>query len=218
MTLLWIARLTQIAAAVSAVLLARRRADHRPFAVFLLVVTAANLARAVLASVYPLLRPLDMPPLEGAARVAFHAEQALFTTWPAGIAAVSIALFARRRWLALLPGFAWIGLVAYLATHYPTVRGEELRRVYLVAELGALCVTAAGAVLWTWRRESPSPARVALMCVVLMEGACLLAGAWRRGFWIYWNLQQIAYVLLYLTLTAFQVITWRRSLRSSSLQ
>lgn len=207
-------RVTQallLAAAISAVLLARRRPDHLPFAIFLFVVAVATAIRDRLAALYPLLRPLGSPPLEGAARVALHMDQALFLTWAGGIATTSIVLFAERRRLAILPGIAWIGLVAYLATHYPAVRGEDLRRVYLAAELGALCVAAACIILWTWRRLPPTPARVGLLAVAIVDGVTLVAGAWRHGFWDHWHLQQIALTLLYATLTIFQVLTWRQA-------
>jgi len=208
MLLLWLARLTQIAAAVSAVLLARRRADHRPFAVYMVSVTVANTMRAMLTAWWCPIRPLGSPPFTGSARLAFHVDEAVGLALPAALAITAIVLFAERRRLAVVPALAWIGGVAYLCASYPEVRGEQLRRVYLAAELGALCIAAGAITLWTWRRLPPTPARVALLAVVIVDGVTLIAGAWRYGFWDHWHLQQIALTLLYATLTILQVLTW----------
>lgn len=207
--LLWITRIALISATVSAVALARLRADHRIFAALFSWFTAANVIRVALAKSFDLVRPLGSPPFVGAARVAFHIDQAIELSWPAGLAGVAILLFAQRRWLALFPALAWAGAVAYLATHYPAIRGEELRLVYLAAELAALAVSAASIVTWGWRRKSPTPAQVCTLLVCLVDGGLLFAGAQRWGFWSRWDLQQYACSLLYLVLTRYQVISWR---------
>jgi hypothetical protein len=204
----------QIGAAVAALFLARRREDHRPFAVFFVGTTAANLLRFLRHETFAPIRPLGSPPFVGAARVAFHMDEALFLAWPAAFAALAIWLFAQRRALALLPAFAWVVAVAYLATHYPAVRGEALRRFYLGAELGALAVAVSSiASLW-WRHGPIAPAGTCLLCCIAVDGGTLFAGAWRWGFWSEWALNQTAFALLYVVLIAFQGVLWSRLYRS----
>jgi hypothetical protein len=196
------------------VALTRLRTDHRPFAVFLAWFVCVEALRSALGQSFDLIRPLGSLPFAGASRVAFHVDQTMELSWSAGLAALAIWLFAKRRALALLPALAWAGAVAYLATHYPAIRGEALRLVYLGAELAALAVAAASIVTWGWRRESPTPVQVCTLLVCLVDGGLLLAGAQRWGFWSRWDLQQYACSLLYLALTTYQVMTWRSLLPS----
>lgn len=212
----YVATALQIGAAGAAVLLARRRVDHRPFAVFFVATTAANFLRFIRHEAFAPIRPIGSPPFVGAARVAFHIDQALFLAWPAAFAALAIWLFAKRRALALLPMLAWVVAVAYLATHYPAVRGEALHRFYLGAELGALAVAVSSiASLW-WRRSPITPAGTCLLCCIAVDGGTLFAGAWRWGFWSEWALNQAAFTLLYAVLIAFQGVLWSRLSRSQS--
>jgi hypothetical protein len=205
----WVATLALLWAAVSAVRLARARRDHRVFAVFLVWVASVDILREALALRFDLLRPLDSPPFTGATRVAFHIDEAIGLSAPAAMAIATVMLFARRRWLALFPGLAWAGAVAYLATHYPAIRGEALRLVYLGADLAALAVAAASIITWGWRREFPTPARVCALLVCLVDGGLLFTGAQRWGFWSRWDLQQYTCSLLYLALVTYQVFSWR---------
>jgi hypothetical protein len=211
---LWVASLALLAAAVAAVMLARVRRDHRVFAAFLVWLAGVDILRAALEATFGLVRPLESSPFTDAARVAFHIDEAIGLSAPAAMAIATILLFARRRWLALFPGLAWAGAVAYLATHYPAIRGEPLRLVYLAAELAALTVAAASIVTWGWRREYPTLTQACALFVCLLDGGLLLAGAQRWGFWSRWDLQQYACSMLYLTLAAYQVLSWR-SLSSS---
>jgi hypothetical protein len=206
---LWAACLTLLSAVVAAVMLTRVRRDHRVFAVFLAWLASVDALRAALDMSFGLVRPLGSPPFTGAARVAFHVDEAIGLSAPTAMAITAIMLFVRRPWLSLLPGLAWVGAVAYLATHYPAIRGEALRLVYLGAELAALAVSAASIVTWGWRRESPTPARVCSLLVCVVDGGMLIAGAQRWGFWSRWDLQQYAISLLYLALATYQVMSWK---------
>jgi hypothetical protein len=207
--LLYLVIALQIGCAGAAVILTLRRDDHFPFAAWSVGSTMASLARLILLATVLPVRPLGSPPFTGAERVAFHVDEALFLSSTAGLAAMVIVLFGRRRWLALLPGLAWGVAVSYLATHYPEVRGETLRRVYLGAELAALAISAASIVTWGWRREWPTPPRACAITVCLVDAGLLVAGAQRWGFWSRWDLQQYAILVLYLALTTYQVTSWR---------
>jgi hypothetical protein len=172
--------------------------------------------RAVIDSRFGLIRPLGSPPFTGAARVAFHVDEAIELSWAAGLAALAIIVFAGRRFAGVAIGLLWVATVAYLATHYPEIRGDALREVYLAVELAALAVAAGSIVSWTWRREPPTPARISVLAICLTDGITLLAGAWRWGFWVHWELNQAAFALLYATIAAYQVIIWRRISSQSS--
>jgi hypothetical protein len=207
--LLYFAIALQISSALAAVILTRCSVDHRPFAIWSVGTTASTIIRAIRAAIVMPGRRFDSPPYVGLQRVFFHVDEALFLASTAGLAAMVIVLFARRRWLALLPGLAWGVAVAYLATHYPEVRGEALRRVYLGAELAVLAVSAASIITWGWRREWPTPPRACAIIACLVDGGLLVAGAQRWGFWSRWDLQQYAVSVLYLTLTTYQVKSWK---------
>ena len=213
--LLYLAIAFQIGCAIAAVLLSRRRADHRPFAAWSVATTMATITRLILAFTVLPVRPLGSPPFTGAQRAFFHVDEALFLGSTAALAAVAIVLCAKERALALLPAVAWIASVAYLATHYPEIRGDALRRFYLAAELAALAVSiAALAALWR-RRSDWTSAHMCLLSCVAVDGGTLFAGAWRWGFWSKWAANQAAFALLYAVLAAYQGRLWIRSSRSS---
>jgi hypothetical protein len=208
MFLLWATRIALLLAAASAVALARRRADHRPFAAFLVWLVIVNTVRALLSERFGLIRPLGSPPFTGAARAAFHVDEAGELSSAAAFAALTILLFARRRWLSLLPAIAWLGAFAYLVTHYPEVRGDPLRQVYLAAELAALAVAVLSFGAFWRRREPMTLARTCTLVCLLVDGGTLFIGAWRWGFWTAWNLQQGAYLVMYSIITTLQVLSW----------
>lgn len=212
--LLYLAIAFQISSAVAGVLLTWRRTDHRPFAAWSVGATIATLTRFTLAATVLPMRAPGSPPYVGAQRVVFHVEEALCLSSDAGFAVLAIWLFAKRRTLTLLPALAWVGVVAYLATHYPEVRGDALRKVYLAVQLAALAVAISSiASLW-WRRGGMTPARQCLLCCAAVNGGTLFVGAWRWGFWHEWFLNQIALALLYAVLAAYQGVLWSRSWRS----
>lgn len=214
--LLYLAIALQISSVVTAVLLAWRRADHRPFAAWSVGTVIATLARLILAVTVLPTRPLGSPPFAGVQRLAFHLDEALFLASDAGLAVLAIWLFDERRRLAFLPALAWAGTVAYLAAHYPEIRGDDLRKVYLAAQLGALAVAIASiASLW-WRRGGMTPARQCFLCCVAVDGGALFVSFWRWGFWAKWSLNQVAFALLYGVLAAYQGVLWSRSSTSRS--
>ena len=130
MTLQGAALAAEVAAALTGVLLARRRGEHRPAAVALvLLVGAAALELPILAALRPLPRPV-----EGAARVLVYLDGALYlapiATVPGLALAVSVSPERRRAAVAAMAG-AWLLASVVLAALYPSplVRGEGLRRV-----------------------------------------------------------------------------------------
>lgn len=158
--LLWLARLTLLAAFIAALILVRRRPDHRPFALFTAWLLATNTVRAALTDHFGLIRPPGLPPFTGPARIAFHVDEAIGLADPTAMAILAIVVFAQRRWLAWAPALAWALATAYLATHYPEIRGEPLRRVYLAAELIALALSTAAIVTWGLAQSWQSPRAV----------------------------------------------------------
>jgi len=195
-------------AAITAVLLARRGAEYWPIAAFLCVVALANLIRV------PLLRfePEGQSPLEGWPRVGFHVNEALYLIWDTALVTAAICVFVRRNalpWLLPLPALGWAGTVAYLATHYPAMRGETLRDVYVLTDVAALTVGAAGVVSWTWRRVAPTPAHVAITGILFTQLLMVIGGALRYGLWDRYYLDQIVSLLAYVTLSVYQVLSWR---------
>src|SRR6185503_17419213 len=173
----------------------RRRTDHRPFAALLVWIAGTNTLRAVLATIFGLIRPPGLPPFTGAQRVAFHVDEAIGLSGPAALAIVAILLFARRRQIALHPGIAWIGVVAYLASHYPEIRGEPLRRFYLASELAGLAIAGGSIITWAWRKDAPTPARICMLAVCIVDGGTLFVGAQRWGFWQRQDLEQACLTL-----------------------
>jgi hypothetical protein len=155
MTLLGAARAALIAAAIGAAVLARKRSDYRPIGVFLGAVACANFLRAALAAL--VFNPeraamraagLDpaLVPFTGGARVAACVEVAAFLVWSAGLAAVTIAVYLRRRPWSV--GVAWALGSAAIAYAYPFTRGDVLRKCYLAAELAALAVAVGVIITW----------------------------------------------------------------------
>jgi hypothetical protein len=211
--LLYVAIAFQVCCAIAAGLLAWRRRDHRPFAVWSVGTTTATIARGIMATTILPVRPLSAPPFTGAARIAFHVDEALFLASAVSLSVAAIVLCVERRALAWLPTLAWVVAVAYLATHYPEIRGESLRKFYLAAELAALAASVASlATLW-WRHVDWTPAHMCLFACVAVDGGTLFAGAWWWGFWSDWAANQAAFALLYAVLTGYQVIQWSRSSR-----
>jgi hypothetical protein len=219
-TLLALAKATQIAAAASSIALARRRAEHVPAAVALVILTAIPFVRdPVRTALAPIPRPV-----EGAARVLVYldgaAEMASYATL-AGLALAVAASQHRRRVVAGTVA-AWALTSIVLAALYPSplVRGEALQRVYFAADLIGLFVSAAALVLWSQRtmaaRRSPDSSSMVALALIALDGAILLApfSPWRGVlFGSDFTGIQLIIVLYFAVFTAAQVIAWRFSSR-----
>jgi hypothetical protein len=178
----WLAAL----AAVLAVVLAYRRAEHRPVAAFLVAMVAIDVGRLYLRNAFH----LDVPgPYVGAQRIAFHGDEAGFLAWPAGLAALALAVFEGRRrpWP---PVAAWAVVWVALVALYPSdlVRGDGLRRVYFAAFLTGLVVVVATLVRWTAKKAKPSSEHAVLFlllaaeCVRVVSFSGAIAPQW--GAWM----------------------------------
>ncbi len=187
-------------AAVPAVLLARRRVEHRPVALFIVWTLVADLVRAALmvwgwAPARAALGPV--PPLAGWPRVAHHLDQVLLLTWPAGLAALAVVVFMRARRAALGGlAFAYVAAVVALVITYPANR-PLLARVYALAFLAGVVAVIASAVSWTRRRERPRPEHATTLVLGLLDFA-LFAGPFAPPApqpFERWNLAQLIYLL-----------------------
>ena len=204
--------LTRLAAFVGAILLARRRPEYAPIALLLGFAVVADIIRPALTLlVLAPARELSGLPYTGSARVAFHATQALFVGWSAGIAAVAVRAFlGRRPWVVALVYIATIGA---LAAAYPELRRERLQSAILAITLASIATAVIAAAVWWQRRPAhpPDPPRIAIGVVVVFEVAALL-GPYAAGA-IDWNwpIAQVIYTGLYVTLAIVEALWLRRA-------
>jgi hypothetical protein len=221
MNLLGIAKATQIAAAASSIALARRRAEHVPAAVALVVLTAVGLARGPLrAALAPLPRPI-----EGAARSLVYVDGAAELATYATVAGLAVAIAVREKHRMRVVAAAvalWALASVTLGALYPSplVRGEGLQRIYFAADLIGLFVSAVAIVGWTQRKlvakRSPDSASLVALCLVALDGAILLApfSPWRAVLYgSDFAGIQIIITMFFGIFTVTQVIAWRSSSR-----
>ena len=221
MNLEGIAKATQIAAAVSSIALARKRTRHIPAAVALVVLAAIPLVRRPLKDA---LAPLPRP-VEGVARVLVYADGAAELATYATIAGLAVAIAVsveNRRRVAASAVALWALASIALAAMYPSqlVMGVGLQRIYFIADLIGLFVSAAAIVVWTQRKlaakHSPDSASIVAVCLVALDGAILLApfSPWRGELYgsDYSGIQAIV-CLFFAAFTVAQVVAWRWSSR-----
>lgn len=206
----WVPFAFKLAATGLAIAISRKRLDHRPVAVFLGVTAIIELIR--LALLDWVIRParaslvasgLDptVVPFTGWIRVACDIDGALFLMWPAGLAALAVWVYTKRR--------PWPIAVVYVLTAgalivtYPAIRYDALRKVYLAAELASLTVAVGVLGQWFWR-EVPRLPHVIVACIIIIELAQLVAGPWRIGIFGAWTVAQVIYAVLYVALTIIQ--------------
>jgi hypothetical protein len=212
--LIAIAKITQIAAAVSSIALARRRAEHLPAAVALVVLAAIGLARG------PLRDALDTSGGEILYYVDGASELATYAT-VAGLAlAVAVTRDARRRAFALTI-VAWA--IGSIALGIASPIGSRLQRFYFGADLVGLFVSAAALVRWGQRlsaaKLSPDSASVVALGLFALDGAILLApfSPWRANVYASdFSGIQLIIAMFFATFTVVQVIAWRFSSRGSA--
>jgi hypothetical protein len=193
----------QLSAAASAAVIAIGRVDHRPVAGFLGAMVLAFVARFGLVTwlIEPFHASHPGEPLTGSVALAGHLDAALFIAWPAGIASTAIAVFLKRRPLAV--GVAWLAASIAIGAAYPLTRGDVLRRCYLAAVLASLVVSIGAMAMWTRRNERVTLPRAAVLLLMLFELSTLL-GPWMGDPFNDWNRAQILYSTLYAGLIALQ--------------
>jgi hypothetical protein len=213
MNLLAVAKGAQIAAAVSSIALARRRSEHVPAAVALVVLAFIGLARG------PLNTALDAS--QGDARALIYADGAAELATSAVVAGLAMAVAVtgdqRRRAFALTV-VAWaLGSIA-LGIVSPV--GRKLQRVYVAADLVGLCVSAAALVRWGQRlgaaKLSPDSTSVIALGLFALDGAILLApfSPWRAVvFGSDYAGVQLVITMFFAIFAIVQVIAWRFSSR-----
>lgn len=195
---MWIAH---TATAVPAVLLARRRVEYRPVALFIVWTLVADLLRAVFmvwgwAPARAALGPV--PPLAGWPRVAHHLDQVFLLTWPAGLAALAVVVFLphARRWALRAVALVYVASVAALAITYPANR-PLLARVYLMMYLAGIVAVVIPAAAWSRRRVFPRPEQATTALLGVLDVA-LFAGPFAPPApqpFERWNLAQFIYLL-----------------------
>lgn len=201
--LLLVAFVLQVVAAALAGVVARGRPEHRPVALFLGGMTVAAAARWVLLTwwVVPFQATFPDAPLTGGALIAAHVDTALWLAWPAGLAAMAIAVYLRRRpWVVL---GAWVVATGAIMAAYPATRGDTLRRCYLAALLLSLVASFGSIGTWARKRESMTLPRACVLLVVLFETSTLF-GPWLGDPFATWWKAQILYAMLYGGLIALQ--------------
>jgi hypothetical protein len=214
MTLHGLTTLFEAGAAIMAVPVARAQSEYRPVAGFLIGTTIANLVRLSIIS-YVLNPTRDsmraagfepaVVPFTGWAEIATNVESSLFLLWPAGIAALSIAVFLHRRpWIvAAVWAYASIGS----AVSYSALRGAVLARWYTVAELVSLLVGVGCCASWLpHRRERPAGLHTTIVTLLIAVGlAGLVVGPWRFGIFDKWALAQVTYAVTYAVIFVLEV-------------
>ncbi|WP_437800190.1 hypothetical protein [Sorangium sp. So ce693] len=199
-------------ATVLACVVARHRPEHRPIALLLGYGFASDVVRRVirLGVLAPARAEVAGAPFTGWVRFAFHIESALFVGWMAGVAALAVFIFGRRRPWGVLA--VYVVVVAVLAAGYPTFRGELLGKAYLALELAALCTSVGCLLLWFLGRERGKTQHLAAGFIVIAE-TLMLVGPFRMGIFSAWDLARSILIALYISLVPVEgVAIWRRTL------
>jgi hypothetical protein len=210
MRLLLFTAILHVIAGVIGVLLARRRRDYLPVALFLACTAVADVILVALTVGAP--TTLPSAPLTGLPRFVGHVRQGLYLVWPFGFAALFVAVFSRRRTRAFSPAYAVA--ITGLVLGYPTLGGERLREAYLIVELAALAVAVGASIQWLRRRESTTlPHTVALL--LLSSEIAVFLGPWHRDIFAGWDMGRTMYAITYAAIALVQGgFLWRPS-RSS---
>lgn len=221
MTFLAFALLMQGLAALTAILLVRRRREHALAAVALSALFAANLLDA---PIVVALTPYPVEPWQGFARVLVYLDGAINLANYAAIAGLAVAVAAspkgRRRAVGAVVG-VWLVASVVLAALYPSslVRGANLQRIYLAADLTCLFVSVVALITWARAgiaaKRSPGSVHAVAIGLVILDAAILLAplSPWRGSiFGAPLDATQLIIGLSFTTIVAGQVILWRFTL------
>lgn len=206
------ALVAEIASAVAAVALARRRPPHRPAAVALVVLLVANLLRAVVVAALPWPPPSE--PLQGGARTLIYFDRALVLAASGAVPGLALGASVQRpRWAVAAVVALWAVASILLAALYPSpfVRGPQLARLYLAADLAGLFVAVVALVHRARSKRSPTSAHVIALALTAGDLAILLVpySPWRDGLFGRYDGVQLMVIVLFVALTCFQgVLLW----------
>lgn len=204
----------RIVVAALAMALGRRRPEYRPVAALLVLLAGLDIFRVYV------LRPIYLPhprPYSGAPRIAFHAGQAIFFAWPAGIAMLGWTVFLRRRPWPPLAAYALV--LGPVIAGYPAVRETRLAYVHAIAYLASVVATLACAAIWATRRAPPRPEHAATALLPLLELSLLAGPYWPAGPdpFGHWAVAQVTYAVIWSLLALLHVgVLWRGLLLSPS--
>jgi hypothetical protein len=204
----WLVPLTyalSLCATALAWFVARRRAEHRPIALLMSAGLASDVARRLLYvhALVPGYARAAGGPLTGWARVAGHAEEALFLSWFVAFTAAAMAIFTKRRPWAIFA--VWTVVCIVLSATYPTTRGYLLQRVYL--GIDGVSLAASGWFLVAWLRSTKPAFGLRHACVIVVlstELFSLMVGPWRADLFTAWPLAQAGYAVVFLMLIVMQ--------------
>ncbi len=213
-----------LGAAVTAVLLARRRADHRPIAWALGAVFVADLVGVLVAPA------LATPgPYEGWQRVVFHLDEARFLVWFAAVqVAVGLSFIdamshdtaAAMLRLSLRPFYAL--MVAILVACYPGLRGPSLGRFYACLDVFVILWSLRVVAVWAVHRKPSilqvcnsleeetceplfTPSRVVASLLIVLCALSAVAGPWWREFFgAAWDSERVVLCALYAGIVGVQ--------------
>jgi hypothetical protein len=205
--------LLRLTAAFLAVVVARRRPEHRPVALFLVVIVLAALARPAIEATGIVPSTPSPVPLAGLPRVAAHALQALYLLWPFGVLALVRRAFTGKGVGLIATGYTLS--LAGLIAGYPMIRGALLARTYTALELASLLVSIGFVTQWWQRRLIPTLSQVAAGLILTVELMTLL-GPYRAALFSGWERALAIYMVMYGALVVFHggIVLW--SFRSTS--
>jgi hypothetical protein len=201
-------------ALVSGIALVRRRPSWWPVVVAVAVLLAVGLARGPLNAG---LSPPQVEPWTGGKRVLVWIDGALELATFAAIGGSAVVLFADKRTRGVVGVVSvWAALALVLAWLYPAalVRGASLQRVYIAIDLGSLFAGCVAVGIWARHRRSPTAEQVAAFFLMACDGVIMLApsGPWRSDvFATDFSPVALAVLMMFLILTAFQGVLWRRA-------
>lgn len=153
--------------AVLAATLARQRPEHRAVSIFVGLTLLTDLAGWFIIYACPWINAPG--PFTGIRRVIGHFDQALFLSWAIGVAAVSTAVYLRRKpWPVFVAAAA---VLAVLVAGYPTIRGATLGAAYALIDGAVVAWSIFCAAVWTKRSERPRPWHASALLLFVMECA-----------------------------------------------
>jgi hypothetical protein len=196
----------QSAAAILAVVVTRRRAFHRAFAAFTIVLALSD---PLLGALGEQLRAMPAPYI-GTARAMFHVSQACTILPPVALLIATWSL-VRKNVGGHLAGAATL-LWVVLCVSYPCIRGACLQTVYAVLH-GACQVGTWAAIIALFRKGITVLPTHALVIATVAADLALWVGPFAGNVFADWHLAAGSYLALQVTTIAVQA-AWLRSFRA----